>query len=540
MRRFIWLTVCLVVLCVTTMAFAESPKYGGIWKDALRQNPPYLDPAMATDTTSAEVDYQIFETLVENDSEGNLVPLLAESWEMNGDATAVVFKLRRGVKFHKTTEGGQLTANGGREVTADDWVWTFNYICAPETNSPRAYFVEFIKGYEEYRAGKTETLAGVKALDDYTLKFELSEKFAPFASVLAYNTFVVFPKEDVLKWGDEWNFHPVGTGPFKFELWNQDDKIILSKNEEYWGQDENGNPLPYLDGIEFRIIEDYAVMWEEFKVGNLYQTFTDDPYYLEAKTKYRDSFYELPQLGTFYFGMNQELPPFKDNKPLRHAMNYAINRDLLNEIVLNGRQTPAKGILPPSMFGYNRNLTGYNYDPEKAKQLLKEAGYPNGLEITLQYDTNTFYARIVEALQAQYAQIGIKVNLKNIDWGTHLDTTARGEVPLFRMGWVCDYNDPDNFLYVLLNSENKGPRGNYTRYHNPIVDMLTKRARRESDPEIRKQLYQEAEEIIVDDAPMVFIFHYTTDSLVQPFVRGYVLPAFGQYSNKFTKVWLDL
>ncbi|MCG8639232.1 MAG: ABC transporter substrate-binding protein, partial [Desulfobacterales bacterium] len=410
----------------------------------------------------------------------------------------------------------------------------------PETNSPRAYFVEMLKGFEEFQSGKTDVLAGVKAIDDYTLKFELAYKFAPFVGVLAYNTFVVLPQEDVEKWGEEWNFHPVGTGPFKYEFWRQDDKLVLSKNENYWGKDADGNQLPYLDGLEFRIIEDWGVMWEEFKVGNIYQTFVDDPYYLEAIAKYPDTFFEVPQLGTYYYGMNQELEPFVDNKALRQAMNYAVNREALNELVLNGRQTPAKGVLPPGMFGYNPDLKGYEYDPVKAKELLKEAGYPNGIEMTLQYNTHNLHGRVAEAMQAIYAEVGIKINLMNTEWGTHLDTTARGDVPFFRMGWVCDYNDPDNFLYVLLHSENKAEKGNYSRYHNPIVDMLTLRARRETNPDVRKELYQQAEQIIVDDAPWVFIFHYSTHSLVQPYVRNYVLPSFGQYSNKFVDVWLDL
>lgn len=533
--------ICVLVLALATVGMAAEvkPKLGGIWKDALPSNPPYLDPLMATDVTSSEVLMQLFETLVDNDNDGNLVPLLAESWKANADSTVITFKLRKGVHFHKTTEGGKATANGGREVVADDWVWTFNHLCDPKTNSPRAYFVNMIKGYDEYLAGKTKSLEGVKAVDKYTLQFTLSYKFAPFVSVLAYHTFVVLPKEDVLKWGKNWNFHPVGTGPFKFESWTQDNKVTLKKNESYWEKDKWGNRLPYLDGIEYRVIEDMSVEWEEFKVGNLYQTQVDDPFYKEAKTRYKNTFYERPELGTYYFGMAQELPPFKGNKALRQAMNYAINREALNELVLNGRQIPAKGILPPGMFGYNPKLKGYTYDPKKAKELLKEAGYPNGIEITLQYNTNNGHKRIAEALQAMYSQVGIKVNLKNVEWGTHLDTTARGQVPFFRMGWTCDYNDPDNFLYVLLNSVNKGNEGNYTRYHNPVVDMLTLRARRESDPNTRKKLYQQAEQIIVDDAPMVFIYHYTAHSCVQPFVRNYELPAFGQYANKFKAVWLD-
>ncbi len=539
LRKFTFLMVCVLVFSLSVVGFA-APKYGGIWKDALQNNPPHLDPVQGTDTTSSEVGYQLFETLVANDTEGELVPLLAESWEVNDNSTVFTFKLRKGVKFHATTEGGKPTANGGREATAHDWVWTFNYICSPDNiNSPRAYFIKDIKGYTDYQDRKIDALAGVEALDDYTLKITLEGPFAPFIAVLAYNTFVVLPHEDVEKWNKDWNFHPVGTGPFKFESWTQDDKLILSRNENYWAKDENGNQLPYLDGIEFRIIEDYSVMWEEFKVGNIYQTYVDDPYYLEALAQYKESFFERPQLGTYYYGMNMEIEPFANNKPLRQAMNYAVNREALNELVMNGRQTPAKGVLPPGMFGYNPDLKGYTYDPKKAKELLKEAGYPNGFEITLQYNNNTFHARVAEAMQAMYAQVGIKINLKNAEWGTHLDTTERGEVPFFRMAWVCDYNDPDNFLYVLLNSANKGAQGNYTRYHNPIVDMLTLQAQRESNPVLRKKAYQDAEQIIVEEAPWVFIYHYSTHSLIQPYVRNYELPSFGQYANKFTSVWLD-
>ena len=539
MRSLKVLVVCLLVVCFSAVGFAAGPKYGGVWKDALNANVPRLDPVHSVDTSSGEVIYQMFETLVQNGPNGDLQPLLAESWEGNKDASVFTLKLRKGVYFHAETEGGQPTANGGREVTAEDWVWTFNYICSPETNSPRAYFVDCIKGYDAYYDGKTDKLAGVKALDKYTLQFELEKSFAPFMNVLAYNTFVVLPKEDVLKWGEEWNFHPVGTGPFKFEEWSQGDKIVLSRNDNYWAKDEEGNQLPYLDGIEFRIITDFAVQWEEFKVGNIYQCFVDDPYYTQAKAKYPESFYEKPRLGTYYYGMNLEMEPFKDNKPLRKAMNYAVNREALIDLVMNGRAEPAKGVLPQSMFAYNEDLEGYKYNPKKAKELLKDAGYPNGIEVTLQYNNNPRHRRIAEALQAIYSQVGIKLNLKSVEWGTHLDTTSRGEVPFFRLAWVADYNDPDNFLYVLLHSANKGGQGNRAFYHNPKFDMLTERARRETKPELRKKLYHQAEKIAVDDAPWVFIYHEYDHSLVQPYVENYVLPTFGQYSNKFTKVWLN-
>ncbi|MGM0602930.1 MAG: ABC transporter substrate-binding protein [Bacillota bacterium] len=532
------LLAAVLIFGLSAVGLAESDKYGGVWKDALQSNPPQMDPAQSTDTTSAEMVYQLFETLVEYDSEGNVTPLLAESWDISEDAQTYTFHLREGVHFHAETEGGTPTANGGREVTAEDWVWTFNYLTSPETKSPRAYFIDVIKGYEAYRNGEADHLAGVKAVDKYTLEIELKEPFAPFLGTLAYNTFVVMPKEDVNKWGEDWNFHPVGTGAFKFESWEQDSVVRMSRNDNYWMKDEDGNQLPYMDALEFRIIPDYTMMWEEFQIGNIYQTYVDDPFYLDAKENYSDTFYELPQLGTYYYGMNVEKEPF-DDKRVRQAMNYAINREMMIELVQNGRNTPAKGIIPPSMFGYNEDLEGYEYDPEKAKELLTEAGYPDGFEVTFQYNTSQQHKRIAEALQAQYRQVGINIKLQSLDWGSHLDSVERGEASFFRMGWVADYNDPDNFLYVLLHSNNIGPEGNYARFSNERFDTLTQYARLETDPEERKKAYQQAEQIAVEEAPWVFIYHYTAHSLVQPYVNNYVLPAFGQHANLFRDVWLD-
>ncbi|MBO2519492.1 ABC transporter substrate-binding protein [Limnochorda sp.] len=556
LRRTTRLLLALaLVAAMSGFAAAQAPKYGGIWYDALPSNPPHLDPVFSTDTTSAEVEYQIFETLLEYAPDGTLQPLLAESYEVSEDGLTFTFHLRRGVHFHATTEGGTPTANGGREVTAHDWVWTFNYITDPKTNSPRAYFVDMIKGYEEYRNGEADHLAGVRALDDYTLQIEITYPFAPFVQVLAYNTFSVLPREDVEKWGTaDFNFHPVGTGPFKFEEWRQDDVIRLSRNENYWMKDEDGNQLPYLDGIEFRIIPGGgATEWAEYQLGNIYATRVDDPYYRQVtagkETEIRPGvrtvetqhgvFWEGPQPGVYYYGFNVEKIT---DKRVRQALNYAINREALINLVINGRALPATGILPPSIPGFNPDLEGYTYNPAKARELLAEAGYgpDNPLELTLQYNTDPGHQRIAEAIQAQLKAVGVNLSLREVEWGTHLDTTERGEVPFFRLGWVADYLDADNFLYVLLHSDNIGPEGNYSRFNNPTFDMLTKAARLSTDEEERIRLYREAEKIAVEEAPWLFIYFYTDHNLVKPFVRNYDLPAFGQYSNKFRNVWLDL
>ncbi|MDK2877346.1 MAG: peptide/nickel transport system substrate-binding protein [Thermoanaerobacteraceae bacterium] len=516
---------------------AEAPK--NILRMAIMSNPPKLDPVFATDTSSSRIIYQIFETLVDYDKDGNVQPLLAESWDISPDKKTYTFHLRKGVHFHKTIEG-KPTANGGREVKADDWVWTFNYILSPETKSPRAYFLDMIKGYKDYQDGKTDHIAGISKVDDYTLKIEIDYPFAPFLSILAYNTFNVLPKEDVEKYGKEqFNFHPVGTGPFKFEQWVQDDKIVLSKNEDYWKKDKDGNQLPYLDGLEFRIVTDLAMEWTEFGLGNFDQIEeVDDPYYAEAKTK--EGFQERAMLGTYYYGFNLTKAPFKGNKALRQAFNYAIDRKGLIDMVRNGRALPATGVLPPGMMGYDESIQPqYTFDPEKAKALMKEAGYPNGLKVELVYNTSEGHKRIAEALQSQFKNVGIDVSLKNIDWGALLDATDKLEIPFFRMGWVADYPDPDNFLYVLLHSSNIGPKGNYSGFNNKEFDDLTAQARVETDPAKRTELYKKAESIAREEAPWLFIYHYTTHSMVQPYVKNVELPFFGEFSMKYTEVKLE-
>lgn len=518
---------------------SESETSKKILRVAVLSNPPKLDPVFATDTSSDRVIYQIFETLVEYDNDGNVQPLLAESWDISEDGLEYIFHLKKGVKFHKTIEG-KPTANGGREVTADDWVWTFNYILDPDTNSPRAYFLDMVKGYKDYQEGKTQEITGITKVDDYTIKIELEYPFAPFLSILAYNTFNVLPKEDVEKYGTEqFNFHPVGTGPFKFEQWIQDDKIVLSKNEDYWGKDENGNQLPYLDGVEFSVITDLAMQWTEFGLGNFdIIEEVDDPYYYEAKEM--PNFIERPQLETYYYGFNVTMAPFKDNKALRQAFNYAIDRQGLIDMVRNGRALPATGPLPPGMMGYDESIEPkYTYDVEKAKALLTEAGYPNGIKVELTYNTSDAHKRIAEALQAQMKQSGIDMTLKNVDWGALLDATDRLEVPFFRMGWVADYPDPDNFLYVLLHSDNIGPNGNYSGFVHEEFDRLTQQGRIETDPAKREELYKEAEAIAREEAPWLYIYYYTTHGLAQPYVKNMQVPFFGAYSLKYTRLDIE-
>jgi len=536
---FSLLVIVLSVLPAGGALAADAPEYGGIAKWHVVPNPPMLDPHMATDTTSARAYILMFDTLVTNSDDGQkILPWLAESWSVSPDSKVWTFKLRKGVHFHKETEGGKPTANGGREVTAEDWKWSFERMIRDK--SPRAYFIDMIEGYQEMADGKAREWKGVKAVDKYTLQFTLREPFAPFISVLAYQALCVVPKEDVMKHGKDFKFHPVGTGAFTFESWKQDQKVTLNRNPNYWRKDAEGRQLPYLDGFEIVVIPESTVAWEEFKKGNI-NFINDVPerQVKEARELLGDNFLFAPQPGIYYFGFNMTKEPFKNNKKLRQAMNYAIDRERMNDLVMEGLFMPAAGVLPPSMPGFNKNLKGYDYNPEKAKQLLAEAGYPNGLEVTMQVNQSARNKAVAEAAQAQLAEIGVKMNIKIVDWGVHLDMLDRGECEMYRMGWVVDYLDPDNFLYVNLNSKNLGIKGNYSNYKNDEVDKLLNEARVISDQKKRIEMYQKAEEIIVDDAPWLFLFYYGEWIATQKYVRNAVLPAFGAYSMRMDDIWFS-
>jgi peptide/nickel transport system substrate-binding protein/oligopeptide transport system substrate-binding protein len=189
------------------------------------------------------------------------------------------------------------------------------------------------------------------------------------------------------------------------------------------------------------------------------------------------------------------------------------------------------------MFGYNENLQGYSFNPEKAKALMAEAGFPDGFTAQLNVNNNPRHKAVAEAIQAQLMDLGITLEIQVLDWGVHLDIAERAETEMFRMGWVVDYADPDNFLYVLLHSDNWGSKGNYAHYKNPEVDRLLAEARVETEPAKRLELYQKAEEIIVEDAPWVFLFHYTTSLLAQDWIKNSHLPAMGDYTTPLYNVW---
>ncbi len=489
-------------------------------------DPPSLDPAHSTDTTSGTVTALIFDGLVDLEPVSlEVIPAVAESWEVSDDQLTYTFHLRKGVKFHN-----------GREVKADDFRCTFERTLRPETASERTWVLEFIKGANEFHAGKTKKIEGVEVVDDYTLKLTVKHPYPLFLQLLTMEAASAVPREVTEKWGDDFVDHLVGCGPYKFVRWKRYAFVVLEAFDDYYGG------RPKIDRIEFKVIpyNDVALLkYEEGELDMLAELPTGRV--RDTERKYPEEYKVWPILGTYYIGINNDKPPFKGNVKLRKAINYAISKKAICEAIFEGVPLPAKSILPPGIPGYNPNLKGYPYNPGLAKKLLGEAGYPGGKRlpvIDLWYNIDQGHERVCIQIQNDLKGIGIKVRLINHDWGAHLEACRDGQPTLMRMGWLADMPDPENFLYILLHTDKIGST-NYSRYANPEFDELVGKAMHSSDPQERIALYQKAEEMALDDAVWIFLYYYRDVLMCKPYVKGLVLPVQGDFKLPFQKMWLE-
>lgn len=488
-------------------------------------DPPSLDPAHATDTTSGTVTALVFDGLVDLDPVTlEVVPAVAESSEISADKLTYTFHLREGVKFHN-----------GREVKADDFRYTFERTLRPQTASERTWVLELIKGVDEFRAAKAEKIEGVEVLGDYTLRITLKHPYPPFLELITMDAANVVPKEVAEKWRDDFVDHLIGCGPYKFVRWKRYAVVELEAFDDYYAG------RPKIDRIEFKVIPytDIALLkYEEGELDILDQLPTGRV--KEAQRRYPQEFKMWPILGTYYIAINNQKPPFKGNVRLRRALNHAVNKKAICEAIGEGVPVPANGILPPGLPGHNPNLKGYAYNPELAKKLIAEAGFPDGKGldvIDLWYNTDQGHARICTQIKNDLKTIGVRVRLRNYDWGTYLEACKDGEPVLMRSAWIADVPDPENYLHVLLHSEKIGI-DNYARYSSPKFDKLVEKARFTAEPEERIALYQQAEQMAVDDAAWIFLYYYRDVMMVKPYVKGTVLPIQGDFRLPFDKMWL--
>ena len=477
-------------------------------------DPPTLDPHLTTDATSARIIVEVFGGLVTIDRELHIVPDLAERWDVSDDGRVYVFHLRRDAKFHD-----------GSPVTAQDVQWSLERVTNPLTESPVVdQYLGDIVGVKEKVAGDSTSISGVRVIDDNTLEITIDEAKSYFLAKLTYPTGFVLDKENVEANPRSWFREPNGTGPFRLQEYVVGETLLLGRNENY-----HLGP-PNLEQVKFILSGGTSLLMYENDEIHVAGVGLADLDRLNDPTN--DLYPELrtapASFSVNYIGLNVNEPPLDDVK-VRQALNLAIDKEEIASIVLGDLVEPADGILPPNFPGYDESVQGYEFDPVRAKQLLDESKYGDDLDnippITIT-TPGSFGANVsldMEViLQMWERNLGITAEFQQTEFATFLKDLHKGRFQMFDIGWIADYPDPENFLDILFHSESTN---NHTHYSNPEVDALLMKARLETDTGLRYDLYNQAEQMILDDAPWVPLwFDGESKLLVKPNVHDYLLP----------------
>jgi peptide/nickel transport system substrate-binding protein len=450
-----------------------------------------LDPATTTEGEAFKVTKNIFENLVDfGEQDTEIREGLATKWDVSDDGLTYTFTLREGVKFHD-----------GTDFNAEAVVFNFNRW--KEGNSGKTG--DDIP-FPYYQSQFGDNIEEVKATGEYEVQFKLKRPQAPFLKNLAMSPFGIASPEAVKKYGDKFNENPVGTGPFKFVEWKRNDKIVIEKFEDYWNPE-----YPKLDRITFLSIPDNSARLNALLTGEV--DLIDGVNYSDVSQIEANSdlqIFSRPSMNVAYVGLTSTRGPLQDKK-VRQALNHAVDKQAIIEAFYEGYAIPAKNPMPPVIAGYNDAIEDYPFDLEKAKQLLAEAGYPDGFEIELwAMPVPRPYMpdgqKVAEAIKSNFEKIGVKAKIVTFEWGTYLEKVAAGEADAFMLGWTGDNGDPDNFLYVLLDKDNIGTN-NYSYYSNDELHEILIQAQSEPDENVRNELYKKAQEIIKEDAPWIPLVH---------------------------------
>ncbi|MCH7713942.1 MAG: peptide ABC transporter substrate-binding protein [Chloroflexi bacterium] len=479
----------------------------------LYSDPPTLDPHLAGDTTSAGIIVEVFGGLATIDKDLQIAPDLAESWDISNGGRTYTFHLRENATFHD-----------GRKVTAQDIKWSIERAGDPATQAPTVdLFLGDIVGFKDKLKGLASDVSGVRVIDDRTIEITADAPKAYFLAKLTYPTSFVLDKNNVTQ-DASWLRAPNGTGPFRLAEYTPGEVIRLTAFEGYHlGPPKLAEVLHILSG------GDAMLMYENDELHVTGVSFNNLDAILDPANPLNRDVKQAPaQFSTYYMGMNVNEPPFDDVK-VRLALNYAIDRDTISRTLLKGLLVPAIGVLPPGFPGYQESMGDYTFDPEKARQLLSESKYGANMDefpdITLSLP-GSFGASIsssTEAILEMWRQtLGIEVDVLQTEWATYLQDQRAGRFQLTGgSGWIADYPDPENFLDILLHSKSSN---NHIGYSNLEVDDLLERARTEQDQEKRFGLYNQAERLILKDAPWIPLWHGDGGYvLLKPNVRDYFL-----------------
>ncbi len=512
-------SLTILLLCITILLLVpaclpeqEPPPLSEQELHLWDTGPITLDPAISSEMSSHIYVMQIFSGLVRLDANAKPTPDIAETWQKSEDGKTYTFFLRKRVKFHN-----------GKEVTAHDFKYSWERACNPRTRSQTAAtYLGDIVGAREVLEGKATEISGVKVLDNYTLQVTIDAPKAYFLAKLTYPTAFVVDRTSVES-DSKWWKKPNGTGPFKLKEWRQGELLILEKNEKFYRKP------PRLDKVVFHLLAGMPMAMYEMDEIDVSPVFED---YVERATDENGPFHDqlliFPELSLFYIGFNIQKPPFDDIN-MRKAFCHAVDKEKIVKIILKGMAINADGILPPNMPGYNKDIKGLDYDPDRAKKFLASSKY-NDLEnlppitLTVSGSGGNIPAYVGAVINDWQRNLGVKVAVRQLEPEVFPYYIKYELDHMFVSGWIADYPDPQNFLEILFHSN---AEYNYGKYSNSEVDIILDRAAIEPDETVRFSLYQQAEALIVTEAACLPLWFNENYLLVKPYVKNYTVDAQG-------------
>jgi len=479
--------------------------------------PVTMDPPQITDLNSARVTKRIFEGLVGQElGSYKLVPGLAQSWDISRDGLTYTFRLRPNVTFH---DGTPFNAEAVK------------FVFERQLNDKGPYYAT---GTYPYVKGFLGNVAGVEVLDASTVQIKLKAPLTPFLQYLAHQSLFMFSPESLTKWGKDVVKHPVGTGPFKLETWEPGVKVVLARHDQYWG----GAPK-IRQAIYVPIVEAQARL-VALKTGDIDLTMDVPPDSLDELRRDPNLVVaESNSSAVWYVTLNTRHPILKDRR-VRQALNHAVNKEAIIRDILRGTAIVSRGPISP-VYGpyYEENTARYPHDLEKARALLKDAGYAGGFELGfLVPESGSGMQSPVEmatVIQANLAQIGVRAKIQTMEWGAYLRKYLE-QPDMAEMSWNPSIGDPDHMMYMLLSSDRFPPAFNSGYYQNDRVDDLLRRARTTLDEKARVPLYKEAQKLVVEDAPWIFVDHGKQVIVHRKRVQGFKLHP--NFDLVLTPVWL--
>lgn len=540
--------------------------YGGVFRVNELEDFKNLYPLAIIDVGSHRIANQIYEGLVKfNPADLSVVPAVAYRWESNPELTLWTFHIRQGVKFQ---DDPCFSDGKGRVVTAQDFKYCFDKSCEASANNS-AYEITFkdrVKGANEAfeaskKSKKAEDVSGIKVLNDSTLTIELINPNAGFINILATPGCYVYPKEAFEKYGVDMRTKAVGTGPFMIKTVKEGEVVILEKNKNYWGVDEFGNQLPYLDAVKVTFVKEKKSEMLEFQRGNLdmiyripiemYKEIMGD--YQNANARKTDfEIQTTASLSSTYYGMLMTNPVFA-KKEVRLAFNHAIDRNKIVDFTLQGQGVAGiYGFIPPAetfkKAGFDFDgLKGYTYDVEKAKEYMKQAGYPGGKGFPkITFTTNSGGGernlQVAEVIQKMLEEnLGVKMEINVVPFAEQIDGMQSGKQEFFRSAWIADYPDPSTFLTLFYGknvpaSMDEKAYTNFSRFKSAAFDAKFEAAVKEMDQAKRYALFKECDQILIDEGALVPLFYDENDRLIQKNIRN--LPINAMEYREYSKLYI--